>query len=138
MRRQSWFVAVGLLVAGCSSGSATSEGTPSQVVVTIVTGIGTPQVFTGFPTTLPHSGSTLQVSAIDSVGAPIRLDPARYRFDVTPAVLNGFYVVTQTTNTVLGVTVQQAAPSVPMTWKLTDLVRNRIVVGPTVTNVVLQ
>lgn len=92
----------------------------------------------GFPPALPHSGSTLQVSALDSIGRPINLDPARYRFDVSPLTLAGFYVVTPSSNTVLGVTVIQAAPSVPITWKLTDLSLARIVVGPTTTNVQLQ
>ncbi len=126
------------MAAGCSGSTSSSAGTPAQVVITVVTGIGAPQTSVGFPATLPRNGSTLQVSALDSVGRPINLDPARYRFDILPVTLAGFYVVTPSSNTVLGVTVIQAAPSVPMTWKLTDLTVPRVVLGPTIANVTLQ
>ena len=127
-----------LTFAGCSGSTEAGSGAPAQVVVTVVTGIGAPTTSVGFPTTLPHGGSTLQVSGLDSLGRTMTLDPVRYRFDVTPAAVAGFYFVTPTTNTTLGIAVLQAAASLPFTWKLTDVTTSRIVVGPTLTNVLLQ
>ncbi len=126
-----------LAIAGCSGSTSSSAGTPAQLVVTVVSGLGSPVTNVGFPAALQNN-TTLQISALDSVGRPIQLDGARYRFDLAPLTVAGFYVVTPQSNTVLGVAVIQAASSKPITWKLTDLSLGRVVIGPVTTNVQLQ
>ena len=139
MSRPPWILALTLLaLAACSGSPAGTGGIPAQVVVTLLQPPAPPTTSVGFPNTLPRGASTLQVSALDSVGGSITLDAARYRFDVTPAAMPGFYLVTSSTNTTIGVTVLQPAASLPFTWRLTDITTSRIVVGPTVTNVLLQ
>ncbi len=135
---RSWFLSLAWCAAlGCSSSTSTAGGAPAQVVVTLLQPPAVPTIHAGFPVTLPRGASTLQVSALDSTGRAITLDAARYRFDVIPAAVPGLYALSPATNTTLGVAVLTTG-TVSVTWRLTDLNTSRVIIGPTVTNVLLQ
>jgi hypothetical protein len=124
-------------VAGCGGSSGPTSGVPAQLVVTVVQGTGTPQVTIGFPTSLPHGSSTLVAGGLDSAGRQITLDPARYRWDVTPLVVGGTYLFSVSNNVTYGLLVTQAA-TLPVQWRVTDVVAGRVILGPVTANVVFQ